>query len=259
MSSCCVLEIPVNTDISKRRYSDHFPLLTFMRRAIRYSRIIFILNVFAIVVSQLGIAFGLTSLITQQINISHWVKTHSIFLYVITAIYFVLEIVWAFVKPVSTVFPWNLVYLMVMTLLSSYIIGAESEEYTDDVPFIAFAFIWTMLQIIVSFAIFIMNDFTESKLTRIVNVVYAVTILVGQIAFFLRNQTKVALLIAGIIGFPSTCYLLVKEVKWVFGQGKYFYPENNVVRPARNIYGYCWSLFLTILWVYAYSGIRPTV
>nr|CAH8876356.1 unnamed protein product [Trichobilharzia regenti] len=214
--------------------------------------------VFAIVVSQLGIAFGLTSLITQVVDISFWVKTNPIYLYVISAIYFVLEIVWAFVKPVSAVFPWNLVYLMVMTLLSSYIIAAESEEYTDDVPFIAFAFMWTMLQVIVSFAMFIMNDFTETALTRIVNVVYAVTILVGQIAFFLRNQTKIPLLIAGTIGFPCTCYLLVKEVKWVFGQGKYFYPENNVVRPARNIYGYCWSLFLTILWVYAYSGMRVT-
>nr|CAH8876493.1 unnamed protein product [Trichobilharzia regenti] len=113
-----------------------------------------------------------------------------------------------------------------------------------------------MLQVVVSFAIFIPNDFTQTWLTRKVNVVYTVTILGGQIAFFVQQQNKIALLIAGAIGFPCACYLLAKEVKWVFGQGTYHYPENNIAKPARNIYGDFWSLFLTVMWIYSPFGMR---
>nr|CAH8876353.1 unnamed protein product [Trichobilharzia regenti] len=259
MCEICVYETPVNSDTSHQKYCKHFRQVRISKRQITKSRIIYILNVFAIIVFQLWITFGMTSLITQQLKISLWVTNHTKFLYVISAIYFVMEFVWAFVKTVSKVFPWNLLYLIVTTLLCSFIIATESLEYTDDVPFIAFAFMWTMLQVIVSFAIFIFNDFTVSVLTRVAHVVFAVTISAGQIAFFLRRENKVALVVAGSIGFPCTCYLIVKEVKSVFGKGTYFYPEDNIVLPARNIYGYCWSLYLVILWVYAYSGLRNPI
>ncbi|CAH8875401.1 unnamed protein product [Trichobilharzia szidati] len=247
----------VNKDDSQQTsYYDPFQLIRILKRKITPSRILFILNVFAIVVVQLAIAFGLTALITQIEDVSYWTLTHTIVLYVVTAIYFTLEFIWAFVQKVSTAFPWNIVYLMIMTILSSILIAAESLAYYDDVPMIVFAFIWVMLQVVVSFAIFIPNDFTQTWLTRIINVVYTVTILGGQIAFFVRQQAKIALLIAGAIGFPSTCYLLTKEVKWLFGQGTRYYPESNIVKPARNIYGYCWSLFLTVMWIYAIFGMR---
>nr|CAH8876494.1 unnamed protein product [Trichobilharzia regenti] len=247
----------VNKDDSQQTSDyDPFQLIRILTRKITPSRILFILNVFATVVFQLAIAFGLTALVTQVSAVSHLALLHHIIFYVISAIYFSLEFIWAFVRRISMVFPWNLVYLLVMTILSSIIIAAESLAYYDDVPLIVFAFIWVMLQVVVSFAIFIPNDFTQTWLTRIVNVVYTVTILGGQIAFFVRKQAKVALLIAGAVGFPCSCYLLAKEVKWIFGQGTYYYPQNNIVKPARNIYGYCWSLFLTVMWIYSPFGMR---
>nr|CAH8876044.1 unnamed protein product [Trichobilharzia regenti] len=237
-------------------YRDLFSLMSVIRRSITKSRITFILNVFAIVVLQLGIAFGLTCLFTQVIEAAFLIKTYPIFVWVISGIQFVLEIVWALVRPVSRVFPWNLLYLLLMTLLSSIIMGYESEPYKEDIPFIAFTFMWTVLQVIVVFSVFVLNDFTESLLSRIINIVFAVVILAGQIAYFLRNRTTITLLIAGAIGFPFTCFQLIKEVKRVFGGSKSFYPEDNIVLPARNIYAYCWSLFLTIIWVYAFNGQR---
>nr|CAH8876490.1 unnamed protein product [Trichobilharzia regenti] len=197
----------VNKDDSQQTSDyDPFQLIRILTRKITPSRILFILNVFAIVVIQLAIAFGLTALITQIPEVSYWTLTHTIVLYVVSGIYFTLEFIWAFVRTVSTVFPWNMIYLIIMTILSSIIIAAESLAYYDDVPLIVFAFIWVMLQVVVSFAIFIPNDFTQTWLTRIINVVYTVTILGGQIAFFVRQQAKIALLIAGAVGFPCTCY-----------------------------------------------------
>ncbi|CAH8875405.1 unnamed protein product [Trichobilharzia szidati] len=171
----------VNKDDSQQTsYYDPFQLIRILKRKITPSRILFILNVFAIVVVQLAIALGLTALITQIPQVSIWTLLNNIILYVVTAIYFTLEFIWAFIQKVSTAFPWNIIYLMIM----------------------------------------------------------------------------IALLIAGAIGFPSTCYLLAKEVKWLFGQGTRYYPEDNIVKPARNIYGYCWSLFLTVMWIYAPFGMR---
>nr|CAH8876351.1 unnamed protein product [Trichobilharzia regenti] len=204
------------------------------------SRITFALNVFSIVVIQLGIASGLTYLITQELFVSFWVEHNTIFLWMSSLIYFVLEMVWAFIKSVPRMFPWNFLYLLLMTFVSSFIIGCECLSYKDEVPLVAFSLLWTMLQVIICFALFVVNDFTENLLSRIVNVIFGLSILCGQIAYFARQLTT----------------QLVKQMKLVFGTSTHYYLEDNIVIPARNIYDYSWCLILTVLWVYAPFGLR---
>nr|CAH8876350.1 unnamed protein product [Trichobilharzia regenti] len=249
------------TDGTFKQHYDHYPqnspgLPILVTKTTSKSRITFALNVFSIVVIQLGVACSVGYLITQILPVSFWILQNLIFLWMSSFIYFVLEIVWAFIKSVPRIFPWNILYLFMMTFMSSYIIGCECLSYKDEVPFVAFAFLWTMLQVIVCFALFVVNDFTETLLSRIINILFGLSILSGQIAYFARRQSTITLLIAGCVGFPCTCYQLVKEVKLVFGGGGRYYSEENTIIPARNIYGYCWCLFLTIIWVYAPFGLR---
>ncbi|CAH8875319.1 unnamed protein product [Trichobilharzia szidati] len=259
MRSTCGSDNSVSISISEPHYyyccQNSEPLSLVGVQASK-SRITFALNVFSIVVIQLGITSGLTYLITQEFLVSFWVEHNTVFLWMSSLIYFILEIVWAFIKAVPRMFPWNFLYLFLMTFVSSFIIGCECLSYKDEVPFIAFAFLWTILQVIVCFVLFVVNDFTENLLSRIVNIIFGISILCGQIAYFARQQTTIALLIAGCIGFPCTCFQLVKQMKLVFGMSTHYYSEDNIVIPARNIYGYCWGFILTVLWVFAPFALR---
>nr|CAH8876352.1 unnamed protein product [Trichobilharzia regenti] len=128
-------QILVNKSTSnQRRHVNHRLVTLSKKRRISYRRIIFILNVFAGVVLQLAIAFGITCLFTQVIKLSYWNIKHPAFLWTGSAIYFVLEILWVFIRNVSRTLPWNIIYLLIMALMSSIIIGTECIEYNDDVP-----------------------------------------------------------------------------------------------------------------------------
>ncbi|XP_018655642.1 hypothetical protein Smp_131470 [Schistosoma mansoni] len=64
------------------------------------------------------------------------------------------------------------------------------------------------------------------------------------------------LCIAGAIALPFTVLKLLYEVKMVFGGGKFRYEQADLVLAAGVLYNCWWNLFLTLMWISSYSGLK---
>uniref|UniRef100_A0A5K4FC31 XK-related protein n=1 Tax=Schistosoma mansoni TaxID=6183 RepID=A0A5K4FC31_SCHMA len=100
--------------INQRQYSDNEDIFT--------------LNVLAITVLQFAITFGGTYLFILVQQISEWIKHHETILWVSSAIYLVLQLIWMFVPALSRKYPYNIMYLILMIVLT--VAGAIALPFT---------------------------------------------------------------------------------------------------------------------------------
>ncbi|KAK4475391.1 hypothetical protein MN116_002451 [Schistosoma mekongi] len=231
MGHNCGIQEADNIGVQRRKYHlNHF------QGQHSESEVNFTLNAFGISLLQLIITFSGTCLFIEIPVISKWIKTNQLILWISSGIYLVLQLIWAFVPQLSRTYPYNILYLLFMTLFSMLAIGSDATLYNIDYVYKLFGVSLTVFNIS-SFVVTVSQlDFTRfNMMTSLIKLFIDLLLQIGQLIYFIsKNQT--ALLITGVIAFPFTLLKVLIEVEMILGN-------------AGIMYNSWWSLFLTILWI----------
>ncbi|CAH8654957.1 unnamed protein product [Schistosoma intercalatum] len=218
---------------------------------------IFALNVLGITVLQFAITFGGTNLFILVQQISEWIKNHVVILWISCAIYLVLQTVWMFVPALSRKYPYNVMYLILMTLFSTIAIASDATLYFENAVYFMFAVLVTFINLIVCTIIVLQYDFSKHyTINLFVTLSIDLILIIGQILYFTMNKNNIVLVIAGAITFPLTIFKLLFEMKMVFGGGTFRYHQMDLVLAAGILYNCWWNLFLTLMWLSSMTGLR---
>ncbi|CAH8682545.1 unnamed protein product [Schistosoma rodhaini] len=220
---------------------------------------IFTLNVLAITVLQFAITFGGTNLFILVQQISDWIKKHETILWVSSVIYLVLQLIWMFVPGLSRKYPYNIMYLILMTLFSTLAIASDATLYFEAVVKVMFCVSVTLFNLIICTISVLQFDFTKYYTVNLfVSLTIDMVLLIGQIGYFILSKSNTVLSIAGAIVFPFTVLKLLYEVKMVFGGGEFRYSQMDLVLAAGILYNCWWKLFLILMWIFTYSGLKKS-
>ncbi|CAH8675824.1 unnamed protein product [Schistosoma bovis] len=218
---------------------------------------IFALNVLGITVLQFAITFGGTNLFILVRQISELIKNHVVILWISCAIYLVLQTIWMYVPALARKYPYNVMYLILMTLFSTIAIASDSALYFEDIVYFMFAVSVTFINLIVCTIIVLQYDFSKHyTINLFVTLSIDLILIIGQILYFTRNKDNIVLVIAGAITFPLTVFKLLFEMKMVFGGGTFRYHQMDLVLAAGILYNCWWNLFLTLMWLSSMTGLR---
>ncbi|CAH8656840.1 unnamed protein product [Schistosoma intercalatum] len=153
---------------------------------------IFALNVLGITVLQFAITFGGTNLFILVQQISEWIKNHVVILWISCAIYLVLQTVWMFVPALSRKYPYNVMYLILMTLFSTIAIASDATLYFENVVYFMFAVLVTFINLIVCTIIVLQYDFSKHyTINLFVTLSIDLILIIGQILYFTMNKNNV--------------------------------------------------------------------
>ncbi|CAH8682547.1 unnamed protein product [Schistosoma rodhaini] len=231
--------------INRRQYSNNENVLT--------------LNVLAITVLQFAITFGGTCLFILVQQISEWMKSQQLFLWVSSGIYLVLQLIWMFVPALSRKYPYNIIYLILMTLFSTAAIASDATLYKEDIVTNMFGVSVTLFNLIIYTITILRYDFTKYYLTNLIlTIIIDLTLLIGQSLYIILDNNNTVLTVAGAVGLPFTLFKLLYEVKMVFGGGEFRYSRMDLVLAAGILYNCWWKLFLTLMWISSYSGLKES-
>ncbi|CAH8682578.1 unnamed protein product [Schistosoma rodhaini] len=222
--------------INQRQYSDNEDIFT--------------LNVLAITVLQFAITFGGTCLFILVQQISEWIKHHETILWVSSAIYLVLQLIWMFVPALSRKYPYNIMYLILMTLFSTVAIASDATSYSEVTVYTMFGVSVTLFNFIIYVVTILRCDFTKYHTVNLFVTLFTdLVLLIGQILYFILKNNNTVLTVAGAIALPFTLFKLLCEVKMVFGGGEFRYSQMDLVLTGGIFYNCWWKLFLTLMWI----------
>ncbi|CAI2734847.1 unnamed protein product [Schistosoma spindalis] len=218
---------------------------------------IFALNVLGITVLQFAITFGGTNVFILIQQISEWIKSYSVILWVSCAIYLVLQSIWMFVPALSRKYPYNVMYLILMTLFSTIAIASDATLYIENVVYFIFAVSVTFINLIVCTITVLQYDFSKhNTINLFVTLIIDLILLIGQILYFTMKKNNIVLIIAGALAFPFTVFKLLFQMKMVFGGGTLRYQQMDLVLAAGVLYNCWWNLFLTLMWLSSKTGLK---
>ncbi|CAH8673157.1 unnamed protein product [Schistosoma bovis] len=214
-------------------------------------------QVLGITVLQFAITFGGTNLFILVRQVSELIKNHVVILWISCAIYLVLQTIWMYVPALARKYPYNVMYLILMTLFSTIAIASDSALYFEDIVYFMFAVSVTFINLIVCTIIVLQYDFSKHyTINLFVTLSIDLILTIGQILYFTRNKDNIVLVIAGAITFPLTVFKLLFEMKMVFGGGTFRYHQMDLVLAAGILYNCWWNLFLTLMWLSSMTGLR---
>ncbi|CAH8681235.1 unnamed protein product [Schistosoma rodhaini] len=184
-------------------------------------------------------------------------KSQKLFLWVSSAIYLLLQLIWMFVPALSRKYPYNIIYLILMTLFSTAAIASDATLYKEDIVTNMFGVSVTLFNLIIYTITILRYDFTKYYLTNLfVTLIIDLTLLIGQSLYIILDNNNTVLTVAGAIALPFTLFKLLYEVKMVFGGGEFRYSQMDLVLAAGILYNCWWNSFLTLMWISTYSGLK---
>lgn len=254
----CVIEKVVNLWTQGVRYNmERFKEASINQRQYSNNENFFTLNVLAITILQFVITFGGTNLVVQVTQISKWITEHDTILWVSSVIYLVLQLIWMFVPGLSRKYPYNIMYLILMTLFSTLAIASDATLYFEAIVNVMFGVSVTLFNLIICTISVLQFDFTKYyTINLFVSLFIDMVLLIGQIGYFILSKNKTVLTVAGAIALPFTLFKLLYEVKMVFGGGEFRYSQMDLVLAAGILYNCWWNSFLTLMWISTYSGLK---
>uniref|UniRef100_A0A5K4FFY1 XK-related protein n=1 Tax=Schistosoma mansoni TaxID=6183 RepID=A0A5K4FFY1_SCHMA len=209
--------------INQRQYSDNEDIFT--------------LNVLAITVLQFAITFGGTYLFILVQQISEWIKHHETILWVSSAIYLVLQLIWMFVPALSRKYPYNIMYLILMTLFSTVAIASDATSYSEVTVYAMFGVSVKLFNFIIYVVTILKCDFTKYHTVNLFVTLFTdLVLLIGQSLYFILKNNNIVLTVAGAIALPFTLFNLLCEVKMVFGGGEFRYKQADLVLASGILY-----------------------
>uniref|UniRef100_A0A3Q0KLY1 Chitin synthase export chaperone n=1 Tax=Schistosoma mansoni TaxID=6183 RepID=A0A3Q0KLY1_SCHMA len=254
----CVIGKVINLWTQGVRYNlDRLQEASNNQRQYSNNKDIFTLNVLGITVLQFAITFGGTYLFILVQQISGCIKHPETILWVSSVIYLVLQLIWMFVPGLSRKYPYNIMYLILMTLFSTLAIASDATLYFEAIVNVMFGVSVTLFNLVICTISVLQFDFTKYyTINLFVSLFIDMVLLIGQSLYFILSKSNTVLCIAGAIALPFTVLKLLYEVKMVFGGGKFRYEQADLVLAAGVLYNCWWNLFLTLMWISSYSGLK---
>ncbi|CAH8681238.1 unnamed protein product [Schistosoma rodhaini] len=145
------------------------------------------------------------------------------------------------------------------TLFSTLAIASDATLYFEAIVNVMFGVSVTLFNLIICTISVLQFDFTKYyTINLFVSLFIDMVLLIGQSLYFILSKNKTVLTVAGAIALPFTLFKLLYEVKMVFGGGEFRYSQMDLVLAAGILYNCWWKLFLTLMWISTYSGLKES-
>ncbi|CAH8598192.1 unnamed protein product [Schistosoma turkestanicum] len=240
----CEMRKPVNICTQVRKYDLNWlqqQEVSIDQNQYSSDKNIFTLNVFGIAILQFTITFGGTNL------------------FILIIIYIVLLLIWVFVPVLTRKYPYNILYLLVMTIFSTIAIASDATFYFDEIVYQVFGVSVTLFNYIICITDILQYDISRHYvINMIVTLISDILLLIGQICYIILSDYAIILVVAGVITLPFASFKLLFEMKKIFRTGKFGYKREDLVLASGILYNSWWSLFLTVLWTSSMTGLNQT-
>ncbi|KAK4475392.1 hypothetical protein MN116_002452 [Schistosoma mekongi] len=187
--------------------------------------------------------------------ISEWIKKNQSFLWIAWGVYLLLQLIWEFIPALSRKYPYNIIYLIIMTFLSTFAIASDTTLYDENVVYAIFALSSTLFNLVIIIVTVFQYDFTKLNfISVIISIVTDILALLAQILHFALSS-HIPLMIIGGVTLPLVIFKLLIEIRKIFGNSKYYYNRIDMVYTAGVIYNCWWRLLLSFLWATSSTGL----